>query len=56
MEVGTTWGTTYTYTVGSTYKLDVSQSGRFLGIRVINSTAPFRIKSMDIDYVETGAW
>jgi hypothetical protein len=56
VEVGTTWGSTYTYTVGSTYKLDVGETGRFLGLRIINSTAPFRLKSLDIDYVELGAW
>lgn len=53
-EKGIAWNSPTTYTVGSSYKADVLASGRFIGIRLTGAVGAWRLKSIDIDYVETG--
>jgi hypothetical protein len=48
---------TVTYTVGTSRKVDVNKSGRFLGIRVRSSSGtPWKLRSMDVDYELQGLW
>jgi hypothetical protein len=54
VEKGVGWSAVVPYTVGTSYKADVLCSGRFLGLRIGGSTGMWRLKSVDIDYVETG--
>lgn len=57
VEVEPTYSAPVTYTVGSTLKADCFVSGRFHSIRITSTgTAPWRIKSMDVDYVIQGRY
>ena len=50
------WSTAVTYTVGSSYKADVMCAGRFLGLRISGAAGSWRLKSLDIDFIEQGVW
>jgi len=54
-EKGIAWNLAGNYTVGSSYKADVLASGRFLGIRISGASGAWRLKSIDIDFIEKGA-
>ena len=54
-ERGIAWNSAGNYTVGSSYKADVLASGRFLGIRISGASGAWRLKSIDIDFIEKGA-
>ncbi len=49
------WMPAATFTVGSGYKIDSFASGRFLALR-ISSAQPFRLRSLDVDLVASGAY
>lgn len=57
VEKAPVWQSPVTYTVGSTLKADAFAQGRFLALR-IKSTGkqPWRLKSIDLDVVKTGAY
>lgn len=52
-----TWQTAQSFTIGSSIKIDSFATGRFLAIRFSNvDYGPWRIKSFDVDYVNSGAF
>jgi hypothetical protein len=53
-ERGIGWNAATSYTVGTSYKADVLAAGRFLGLRISGSSGAWRLKSIDIDYVDQG--
>lgn len=56
-EVAPSWSPPVTYTVGSTYKADVTASGRFLSIRYTSlDNQSWRIRSQDMDIVMRGTY
>jgi hypothetical protein len=54
-DVEPTWQPAATFTVGTGYKIDTLASGRFLALR-ISSAQPFRLRSLDVDLVASGAY
>lgn len=57
VEGAITWSSPVTYTVGTSYKVDSTASGRFLAIRVQSiDDAQYEIRSMDIDYSLMGQY
>jgi len=59
MEVGETpdWQTAKVWTHGTSRKIDVNKSGRYLSIRLRSTTgSPWKIRSMDIDLQPQGIW
>ena len=55
-EQGPAWSAPVAYTVGSSYRVDTSATGRFLGYRVYSATGRWRVKSMDFDIVKMGRY
>lgn len=54
-EVSPTWSAVSSYTVGTTRKVDLFATGRFLSVRAVSSTdQPWRIKSYDLDIQKQG--
>lgn len=52
-----TWQTAQPFVIGSTIKVDSFASGRFLSIRFTNvDYGAWRMKSFDVDYVNSGAY
>jgi hypothetical protein len=53
-----TWRSPVTYTIGSTRKVDVNATGRFIGVRLRASSATdtWRLKSMEVDVQPQGVW
>jgi hypothetical protein len=57
IEVAPTWGAPVAYTVGSSYKADVTTSGRFLAVRFQSlDNQPWRIRSYDVDVQMMGMY
>jgi hypothetical protein len=53
----TTWQTAQTFTIGSSIKVDSFATGRFFAVRFSNvDYAAWRMKSFDVDYVNSGAF
>lgn len=51
------WQTSQPFVIGSAIKIDSFASGRFLAIRFLNSAyGAWRIKSFDVEYVQSGAY
>lgn len=49
------WSTVQTFTVGTDQKIDSFASGRYLSLRLSNADySPWRLRSLDIDYVAGG--
>lgn len=56
-EVAPTWSAVSTYTVGSTRKVDLFATGRFLSLRITSaSVQPWRLKSFDADIISHGVY
>lgn len=54
---GTTWSGPYTFTVGSSYKVDGFASGRYLAVKFESTGAvSWRLKSYDIELEQIGAF
>lgn len=53
----TTWQTAQTFTIGSSIKVDSFATGRFFAVRFSNvDYGAWRMKSFDVDYVNSGAF
>lgn len=56
-EQSPTWSGVSTYVVGTTRKVDLFATGRFLSVRFFSSSAqPWRIKSYDVDLISHGMY
>jgi hypothetical protein len=51
------WGSAQTYTIGTSRKVDVNRSGRFMAIRLRSSGgSAWKIRSFDVDIQPQGLW
>jgi hypothetical protein len=55
-ETSPVWSTASTYTVGSTYKADTFASGRFISLKITGTSGAWRLKSCDMDVVQSGRY
>ena len=52
-----TWQTAQNFIVGSQTKVDFFATGRYFSLRINNADYPgWRLRTLDIDYVEQGAF